>query len=115
MIKYIKSFFKRPKPVEVKKSSIRNQIENLSITDYVRFELNPDICDQLAGMQQSRYDAHALSKKQVNGIVKAIYKDETSGFYYIELVSVVLEGHTGSRREYVLMEHEIIHIYPSRD
>ena len=56
-----------------------------------------------------------LSKKQVNGIVKAIYKDETSGFYYIELVSVVLEGHTGSRREYVLMEHEIIHIYPSRD
>lgn len=114
MFKYIKNFFKKPEVAEIKKLSLRHQIENLSITDYVQFDLNPDICDQLAGMQQSRYDGHALSKKQINGIVKAIYKDENTGFYYIEVVSVVLEGHSGSRREYVIMEHEIVHIYPSR-
>lgn len=115
MLKYIKNFFKKPEVAEVKKLSIRNQIESLSLTEYVRFELNPDICDQLNRMQQCRYDGHALSKKQVKGMVKAVYKDETSGFYYIEVVSVVLEGSSGSRREYVLMEHEIVHIYPSRD
>ena len=115
MLKYIKNFFKKPEVAEVKKLSIRHQIESLSLTEYVRFELNPDICDQLNRMQQSRYDGHALSKKQVKGMVKAVYKDETSGFYYIEVVSVVLEGSCGSRREYVLIEHEIVHIYPSRD
>lgn len=115
MLKYIKNFFKKTEVVEVKKISIKHQIERLSVTEYVRFELNPDICNQLAGMQQSRYDQHALAKKQVKGMVKAIYKDEMSGFYYIELVSVVLDGGSGSRREYVLMEHEIVHIYPSRD
>ena len=115
MLIYIKNIFKKTEVAEVKKLSLKNQIEGLAVTDYVRFELNPDICDQLAGMQQSRYDSHALSKKQIKGIIKAIYKDEISGFYYIEVVSVVLEGQSGSSREYVIMEHEIVHIYPSRD
>lgn len=109
---FFKNLFKK---TDLKKPlSNKDKITSLKLGSYVTFNLNPDICNQLLNNRSSRYELDVLNKHQVKGLVKAIYQSDLKN-YYIELVSLHVENNIASRREYVVFEHEITHIYSSKE
>lgn len=109
MLNWIKNFFK--KPLEKQKSLVREQLLNLSLGSYISLTLKPDICEQHIRKQIDRYDSITLKTKQLKGLVKAVYIEEITKSVYIELVGLVVRDKIAIRREYVVLEHDILSIY----
>lgn len=116
MLEFIaKLFKKKDKENKVKVKTINETIISLKPTQYIKIKLKPDICEQLKSISQSRFDFESLNKNQFNGIVKAVYLNDNSNLFYIEIVSVVVKDNVGTRKEYLVMEHEIDTIYLLQD
>lgn len=80
---------------------------------YVVMQLDSDICTALLGREQHRYDTAALQRRKVAGLVRAVYTtDSPPVFKYAEVVSV---NGSGSKRDYVVLEHEVVGITKCND
>ena len=109
MLNRIKNFFK--KPLEKQKLLVREQLMSLSLGSYISLTLKPDICEQHIAKKIDRYDDITLNTKQLKGLVKAVYTEETTKSVYVELVGLVVRDKTAIRKEYVVLEHDIQNIY----
>jgi hypothetical protein len=109
MLNWIKNFFK--KPLEKQKSLLREQLLNLSLGSYISLTLKPDICEQHIRKQIDRYDKITLKTKQLKGLVKAVYIEEITKGVYVEVVGLVISDNIATRKEYVILEHDILNIY----
>jgi hypothetical protein len=109
MLNWIKNFF--TKPLENQKSLVREQLLNLPLGSYISLTLKPDICEQHIRKQIDRYDNITLTTKHLKGLVKAIYIEEVTQGVYIELVGLVVKDKTAIRKEYVVLEYDILSIY----
>lgn len=101
-------FFQNLRKSKPKTKPIKEQVLSLPVGSYVVVDLNPDICFQLKRNGSPRYDESVLVKNQVKGLVKSVYKTDNTNTAYFELVGVVVNGEIGSRREYVVMENEVV-------
>lgn len=81
--------------------------------DIVKISLSKGICASMQRLPESnrKYDSDVITRCSVSGVVKALYHAKPSGQPYLELLSVVVSGDTASRREYVVMAHEVTDIY----
>lgn len=86
---------------------------DLAPGDIVKFSLSKGICAAMQKLSESnrKYDNDVIARCSVSGVVKALYHAKPSGQPYVELLSVVVSGDTASRREYVVMAHEVTDIY----
>ena len=106
MINYIHNLFNKEKP-KVKQKSIQQQLLELKLGSFVAFDLNPDICFQHIAKEINRFDQAVLNTAQLKGLVKAVYKADATGFVYVEVVGLIVNGDVATRKDYVVMETEI--------
>ena len=82
----------------------------MSLGSYVAFNLDPDIISQHIAKGVARYDEKTLLTKTFKGLVKAVYVNDTTNIVYVEVVGLVVNGETATRKEYVVLEHDVKNI-----
>jgi hypothetical protein len=51
-----------------------------------------------------------LQTQQLKGLVKAVYTSDETGFVYVEIVGLIVNNQTATRKEYVVMEIEVSNV-----
>jgi hypothetical protein len=103
------NFFKRNKP-QAKNKPIQQQLLELPLGSFVVLSLNPDICAQHILKGTNRFDEAVISTNKLKGLVKAVYVADTTNYVYVEVVGLVVSGGVATRKEYVVMQGEILSI-----
>ena len=107
MINYIYNLFGKR---NVKPKSIKQKLLDLKLGSYVAISLNPNICAEHIKKGIDRFDLNVLQAHQLKGLVKAVYTSDETGFVYVELVGLIVNNQTATRKEYVVMEIEISNV-----
>ena len=101
------NFFKRNK-LKPKDKPIQQQLLELPLGSFVVLALNPDICAQHMLKGTQRFDEAVVSSNKLKGLVKAVYVADTTNYVYVEVVGLVVSEGIATRREYVVMQGEIL-------
>jgi len=103
------NFFKRNKP-QAKTKSIQQQLLELPLGSFVVLSLNPDICAQHMLKGTNRFDEVVISTNKLKGLVKAVYVADVTNYVYVEVIGLVVNDGVATRKEYVVMQGEILSI-----
>lgn len=106
MLNYIHNLFGKHKPT-AKPKTIKQKLLGLKLGSYVAITLNPDICSEHIKKGIERFDLNVLQTHQLKGLVKAVYTSDDTGFVYVEIVGLIVNNQSATRKEYVVMEIEV--------
>lgn len=109
MLNYIHNLFGKHKP-SVKPKTTKQKLLDLKLGSYVAINLNPNICSEHIKKGIDRFDLNVLQTNQLKGLVKAVYTSDETGFVYVEIVGLIVNNQTATRKEYVVMEIEVANI-----
>jgi len=109
MINYIHNLFGKRKTT-VKPKTIKQKLLDLKLGSYIALNLNSDICSEHIKKGIDRFDLNVLQTQQLKGLVKAVYTSDETGFVYVEIVGLIVNNQTATRKEYVVMEIEVLNV-----